>query len=233
MAKLKTPLGLDLTKQQPFTTGDGSDSLRSDHFNDTYHSVHGALSESTHVYIEAGLRHFMQTYRPKTVRILEYGFGTGLNAALAWEAATRLSDCTVDYRTLEGYPIDISVAMSLNYVHLLPDIDFLALHTLDWDRSHSLADNFTFEKKRVLFEDYCQPKSYDVIFYDAFGPSAQPQHWETAQLSSVVANLDRPGCLVTFCAKGSFRRGLQRQGLTIEKLAGPPGKREMTRAFQL
>ncbi|HEY8510658.1 MAG TPA: tRNA (5-methylaminomethyl-2-thiouridine)(34)-methyltransferase MnmD [Cyclobacteriaceae bacterium] len=210
-------------------TGDGSHSLYHATINETYHSRHGALAESQHVFIQHGLAYASPSNEP--VRVLEVGFGTGLNALLTWQHARAMNQ-PVHYTGIERFPLSEQIWRKLNYgTSLNAEREFTTLHTVSWNEPHALDQHFRFLKRDLGIEDFVSGDSlYDVVYYDAFAPEKQPEMW-TSQTLSVVVNALRPGgILVTYCAKGRFRRDLRGLGMDVQSLAGPPGKREMTRA---
>ncbi len=211
------------------TTQDGSSTLYSTRWNAHYHSTHGAIQESIHVFINAGLKHWLSSTASKNVSILEYGMGTGLNVLLTQDYALK-NEIHIDYETIEAYPITEDIASKLNYSadNALPSIQ--PIHQAPWGKTQALNSFFDLQKHNLLFEDFTSDDLYDVIFYDAFGPGAQPSLWEEPLLSKVVSVMAPGACLVTYCAQGAFKRILKGHGLQIERLPGPPGKREMTRA---
>ncbi|MBX2816920.1 MAG: tRNA (5-methylaminomethyl-2-thiouridine)(34)-methyltransferase MnmD [Saprospiraceae bacterium] len=211
-------------------TSDGSNTIRSVQFGELYHSHHGALQESRHVFIEGGL--VFKGQSPKNIiRILEYGFGTGLNAALSWQWSEAYRR-KIQYVSLEAYPIDQSTADDLQYDDLL-QMDSTRLHQVTWEEPHTISSFFVFTKHQVLFEDYKSDGAFDLVFYDAFAPAAQPHLWERPHLDAVVDSLVVGGMLLTYCAKGTFKRALKALGMSLESLPGPAGKREITRATKL
>lgn len=216
-------------------TEDGSHSLESGRFGVTYHSVHGAIQESQHVFLDAGLRPWLED-DPTEINIVEMGFGTGLNAYLTLLEAQRFPDRIFRYLTLEKYPIDEAVVQQLNYPELLgqPDhIYFSALHGAEWEREVTITDNFFFHKRREDLLEANLPADWaHCVFFDAFAPGSQPELWETEALKRMVDCLRPGGNLTTYCAKGVVKRSLRSLDLTVEALPGPPGKREMTRAVK-
>lgn len=211
-------------------TEDGSHTLQSAQFGVTYHSIHGALQETQTVFIEAGLKH--KALETKTIDILDIGFGTGLNAWMSFLEAER-AGYTLRYTGVEAYPLPMNVVELLNYPEVLGVGDqralFLQLHQSE-NQWISLSDRFHVYKKIAFFQDINDQEAFDVIYYDAFAPTAQPELWEEAQLARMYAALRPGGILTTYCAKGSFKRALRAVGFTLEGLPGPKGKREMTRA---
>ncbi len=218
-------------------TGDGSHSLRSLRFGVEYHSVHGAIQESRHVFIEAGLRPFLAAGLP-TIHILEMGFGTGLNALLTRQVALVFPQVQFTYEAFEQFPVPPTEVAALNYPRELelPPVFFYELHDGGWGVPHQLADNFILRKHRADYLSSESPAyaeaSIDLIYYDAFAPSSQPELWTPEAFGVSFAALRPGGALVTYCAKGQVKRDLRQVGFTVEPLPGPPGKREMTRAVK-
>lgn len=210
-------------------TGDGSSTLYSDRLKESYHSVNGAVQESRHVFIEAGL----QQCRPPQVRIFELGFGTGLNALLSWEAAHRLQ-LNIDYVSLEAYPLRPEITRTLNYQGFTAGLAadaFDQLHRAAWNQRVVLeTGRFSLKKVHADFNLYTFDDVYDLVYFDAFAPAKQPELWAEENFRKIAAALPAGGILVTYCAMGEVRRRMQRSGFTTERLPGPPGKREMLRA---
>ena len=211
------------------TTEDGSHSLYLPDLNETYHSSHGALTESQHVFIEAGLVHFVATHGREPVSILEIGFGTGLNAWLSQTYADQ-KEVQVHYTSLEPFPLTEPVYTALNYAEEADRADFLALHQAPWGQAMEMSSWFTLEKVAQKLQHFSPEKHFDLVFFDAFAPSKQADMWELDLLAKTVGYMAPRSVLVTYCAKGQFKRDLTSLGLTVESLAGPPGKKEMVRA---
>lgn len=216
------------------TTQDGSHTLFHSSFNTSYHSRFGAVTESLHVYIQAGLFHFISENQDiLPVRILEMGFGTGLNAILSMDVARR-QKIQMEYEAVEAYPVPVDKATQFNYLRFSEtDLrSYHAMHTGAWGKALNLNDYFTLTKHLSKMEDWHSDKKFDVIYYDAFGPETQPHLWEHILMQKMFNFLKNGGLLVTFCAKGSFKRCLRDVGFEVEALKGPPGKREITRALK-
>ncbi len=216
------------------TTDDGSHTLHSDVYGVPYHSLNGAIRESSHVFIQSGLR--MLSVLDQKVRILEMGFGTGLNAFLTYlESVQR--DLRVYYHAVEAFPVSVRLAHQLNYPQLLNAHDFrkefYAMHQKEWNTVLKLGDTFRIYKQQSRFEEIDFEREFDLIYYDAFAPGAQPELWEMKMLKILHKALRKDGILVTYCAQGQFKRNLKELGFIVERLPGPPGKREMTRATKL
>ncbi len=212
-------------------TSDGSHSVYSDAYGVTYHSTFGAITESAHVFITAGLRY--KAAVQLEITILETGLGTGLNAFMSWLEAER-RNLQLRYVGLEIMPMPQEEIQILNYAELLgvPDraADFQALHQKAWGQEHSLSEQFQFRKEQVSIETFSSPDTFDVIYFDAFAPQAQPELWTADVFERMFRSLRPEGVLVTYCAQGAFKRTLKQVGFQVERLQGPPGKREMTRA---
>jgi tRNA U34 5-methylaminomethyl-2-thiouridine-forming methyltransferase MnmC len=233
-------------------TSDGSHSLFVPALNETYHSRHGAMQESQWVFIKQGLEYVCLNKGPRMhefgvsgvgvtlqegrvtersrLRIHEVGFGTGLNALLAmrWAEEHRVH---VHFTTLETNVLSPELAAQLNYASSEKErSDFLKMHTCAWNEDVSINPHFTLHKAQRRVQDEQAENQYDVVFYDAFGPPTQPEMWTLAIFQRMYAALKSGGIFVTYCAKGQVRRDLQAAGFTVERLPGPPGKREMLRA---
>jgi tRNA U34 5-methylaminomethyl-2-thiouridine-forming methyltransferase MnmC len=223
-------------------TEDGSSSLYLPELNETYHSHHGALGESQHVFIRMGLEYWLSTQgeaeeqEVSSLNIFEVGFGTGLNALLAYEAAEK-RELRIHYTTLEPYPLAEETVSTLNYAGLLDGgayaDAFKEMHAVSWEAPEAISEHFTILKHRVKLEDFIAPSSvYDLIFFDAFAPSKQAELWEKALLEKVVKAMAPGAVFTTYCAKGQLKRDLKALGLQVETLPGAPGKKEMVRAVK-
>lgn len=212
-------------------TKDGSNTLYVPELNEHYHSVHGALQESQHVFIKHGLEHALEQKRD--VKILEVGFGTGLNAILTFPYALA-QKAFVQYDTLEKYPLAQDVVEQLHYEQFIlnPELlDFFKkMHASSWNEPVDLIPYFTLQKIHETLEEFSPPDAYyDVIYFDAFAPEKQPELWTEEVFAKLYKAVRPGGVLVTYCAKGAFKRNLKAAGFVVEALPGPPGKREMTR----
>ena len=216
-------------------TTDGSHSLTSLYFQENYHSINGALEESRHVYIEAGLNYVLQQNKTE-VKIFEIGFGTGLNAYLTLVETQIIPSVSVKYCGIEPYPIEEEIFTKLNYPEILnysADL-FLQLHTqIPSSEYVKISENFSFSKIFSTVEAIDIKEKFDLIYFDAFAPTTQPELWSEEVLQKMYDSLNSGGVLVTYCAKGSFRRALKSVGFTVERLPGAAGKREMTRAIRI
>ncbi len=225
-----------MPKLQIITTSDGSHSLINAELNETYHSTHGAIQESIHVFVNNGLEFFEQRNKPSEIKILEVGFGTGLNALLALQHSIS-QQSKIHYESLEAFPIDLQTVSQLNYPQIInfPEAEkyFTQLHQSTWDQENVTTTSFTLFKRHVKIQDTdLGLEKFDVIFFDAFAPSKQPEMWELAILKKIEQSMKANAVFVTYCAKGQLKRDLKSFGLMVETLAGPPGKKEMVRAVK-
>ncbi len=217
-----------------FETQDGSHSIVSKEFGESYHSKYGAIQESMHVFIKSGLH--AKALQSKSLDILEIGWGSGLNAYLTL-LEVQQRELSIRYTGVEAYPISAEEAASLNYPQVLQSTELLSerfyqMHQLPWETPHQILPEFVFTKTQQRFEELTFASAFDVIYFDAFAPNAQPELWEKPVLEIMYNALKNSGILVTYCAKGSVKRILKNLGFTVEALPGPPGKREMTRAVK-
>lgn len=214
------------------TTSDGSKTLFVPHWDEHYHSIHGAMQESLHVFIRAGLKYYIDQFQPETINIFEIGFGTGLNAMLTAKYVKDLP-AKIFYQSIEAYPLTMDEVQAMNYVDS-EDADlqkmYFDLHQAAWNVPVQITSNFILEKQLGKLEEWKSSSVSDIIYFDAFAPSAQPDLWSIAIFENLFSAMSPQGILVTYCAKGSVKRAMKAAGWNIEKLPGPPGKREMTRA---
>lgn len=210
-------------------TNDGSTTIYLPDLDENYHSNHGAIQEALHVFIQHGL-HTFPTNKP--LNIFEMGFGTGLNAGLTLSEAQQ----TINYFGIEAYPVEETLLKELNYSELHPKLTasiFSKIHSVEWNQLCPITENFNLKKIKSKIEDFQLPSNYfDLIYFDAFGSRAQKEMWNIDILEKMFLGLKPEGKLVTYCAKGQFKRDLKSLGFMVESLPGPPGKREMTRAVK-
>lgn len=217
-------------------TDDGSSTLRIEDLKETYHSRHGAVVESKFVYINKGFEYWLEKSPAKICRIMELGYGTGLMAYLTF-LSSQNQKVASEYVSLEAFPLSDTEMEGLNYNQffdkeksLLSFNDFIIL---PWEKQHSVSSFFYLTKKEVKFENFVTSSKFDLIFYDAFGAHAQPELWSEECMLKCYNLLNDGGVWVSYCAKGSVRRGLEKAGFEVTRLPGPPGKREMLRAIKL
>ncbi len=205
-------------------TNDGSASIYIPKLNEHYHSYHGAIQEAQHVFIENGLKYMALDH----VNVLEVGFGTGLNCLL-----TAKEDKSVFYHGVEAYPIEQELIDDLNYSQIVNDeVLFRSIHSAQWGEPTQVTPKFELLKEHCLIQELNVSRMYDLIYFDAFGPRAQADMWNPVLFDKLYKKLASNGALVTYCAKGQVRRDLQGVGFEVERLPGPPGKREMLRGVK-
>ena len=209
-------------------TDDGSHTLFVSEIDECYHSTKGAIQESRHIFIEAGLKQCAKS----EINVLEIGFGTGLNALL-----TALeSDFSVRYTTIELYPVPIEQALKLNYPVLLgtESVDlFEKIHSSPWNEKVQITENYTLTKLKADFTKIELDEKFDVIYFDAFSPEKQPEMWREKMFRKLYLCASENAIMTTYCAKGAVRRAMKEAGFTVERLPGPPGKREILRAKKI
>ena len=214
-------------------TADGSHTLFVSGLDEHYHSVNGAIQESTHVFIEAGLHQVVG----RKINVFEVGFGTGLNAFLTL-IDSRLSSKEIHYATIEAYPLAYPIVSKLNYADKYGSQAqslFMKLHESEWEKEIRISPSFFLTKLEADFPtfDFSLIKEpVDLIYFDAFAPDKQPDMWSQQLFDQLYNITAEGGILTTYCAKGAVRRMMQQAGYTVERLPGPPGKREMLRAIR-
>jgi tRNA U34 5-methylaminomethyl-2-thiouridine-forming methyltransferase MnmC len=212
-------------------TADGSHTLYLPEMDEHYHSHFGALTESEYIFINAGLKYCRQD----SLRILEIGFGTGLNALLTALEAEK-DKKNIYYYSIEKYPLTSGIIDSLNYRMLKGErgsLLFELIHSSSWNEPVTLTDFFTLEKKKGDFITESLPGCFDLIYFDAFGPDKQPEMWSDEIFSKISGASVTGTVFVTYSAKGKLKRTLRENGFAVEHLPGPPGKRCITRAVKL
>ena len=219
-------------KREIVETGDGSKTIRIVDLDENYHSSHGALQEALHVFIKNGLLEFKEKSQ---ISIFEMGLGTGLNAFLSGIKADELK-LKIEYSGVEAFPISEDEIIALEYAQLVGDENvelYKKIHSSSWEEMNEISAFFTLKKiKNHLQNLELEKESFDIIYYDAFGPRAQDEMWSVELFQKMYDSLKVGGFLVTYCAKGQVKRNMKEVGFTIEPLPGPPGKREMTRAWK-
>ncbi|MBC7723045.1 MAG: tRNA (5-methylaminomethyl-2-thiouridine)(34)-methyltransferase MnmD, partial [Pedobacter sp.] len=201
-------------------TNDGSNTLAIPDLGVTYHSTSGAIGESLHVFIDAGLKHILTTENLKEITIFEMGFGTGLNALLTWQYAQK-QQLKINYTSIELYPLTFEETAELNYgKQLQMTNEFTQLHQSKWEEAVVLDDNFTLHKTNQSLINFSTKQQYNLIYYDAFAPNDQPELWSKNIFEKLYNMLLPNGILVTYCSKGNVKRTLKTVGFTVERLQG-------------
>ncbi|CAZ96968.1 tRNA (5-methylaminomethyl-2-thiouridine)(34)-methyltransferase MnmD [Zobellia galactanivorans] len=211
------------------TTGDGSKTIQITDWDEQYHSKHGAVQEAYHVFIKHGLALFTG----KDISILEIGFGTGLNALITYIESEK-NGGRLRYTGVEAYPVSEVEMAQLNYIGELDaeayENDFKRMHNSDWGCDIHISNDFMLRKEQKFFADITDENAFDLVYFDAFGARVQPELWTEDIFAIMYRAMRKDGVLVTYAAKGSVRRAMQAVGFEVERLPGPPGKREMLRA---
>ena len=213
-------------KREILVTSDGSTTIHLPELDEQYHSKNGSINETYHVFINSGLK----LVSSEKVAILEIGFGTGLNCFITYLESKRL----IDYVGVEAYPVIAEEVEKMNFIAVL-DAEkdrtvFSKIHNVSWNEKHQITNDFSLTKRKQFFEDIDDKDTFNLIYFDAFGARVQPQLWTEDIFLKMYNALKNDGILVTYSAKGSVRRAMQAVGFVVERLPGPPGKREMLRA---
>lgn len=227
-------------KREIVITADGSSTIHLPDWNEQYHSKHGAIQEAYHVFIKHGLHYYchseLVSESHQEVSILEIGFGTGLNAFITLLESEKLK-LNIDYFGVEGYPVLMDEINQLNYIKELNSENneqyFKKLHEVSWNEKHKITSQLSLTKQQKLFHQIEDKNLYDIIYFDAFGARVQPELWTESIFLKMYQALKNKGVLVTYSAKGSVRRAMEAVGFIVERLPGPPGKREMLRASKV
>lgn len=219
-------------KREILITSDGSTTIHLPDWEEQYHSIHGAIQEAKHVFIAAGYTKLLES-NPSKFEILEIGFGTGLNTFITFLEGIKTAK-KIDYVGIEAYPVSNNEIEKLNYVTELNaqknEAIFKKIHSTPWEVKHKISTDFSLLKRKQFFENITDTNCYNLVFFDAFGAKNQPELWTEAMFKKMFEALKENGILVTYSAKGSVRRALQTVGFLVERIPGPPGKREMLRA---
>ncbi|CAI2769111.1 tRNA (5-methylaminomethyl-2-thiouridine)(34)-methyltransferase MnmD [Flavobacterium collinsii] len=218
-------------KREIIKTLDGSTTIHLQEWDECYHSKHGAIQEAKHVFIKNGL----SLFDSDPVSILEIGFGTGLNAFITFLESSQKQQ-PIDYVGVEAYPVDAKEVLAMNYVDELEAAVykevFEKMHEYEWNQKVAITNDFSLTKRKQFFDEIDDFEIFDLIYFDAFGYRVQPELWSTEIFRKMYKSLRPNGVLVTYAARGVVKRSMIEVGFTVEKLAGPPGKREMFRAFK-
>ena len=211
---------------------DGSSTIYQSEIDEHYHSINGAKQESQHIFINAALRHWLENnHYSKTVNILEIGLGTGLNALLT---VLETTDIKINYYTFEAYPVEEEILKELKYHNSLEELDiFKQIHDAKWNELQIITDNFSICKIDKDFSQFTSEQFdqlFDVVYFDAFSPEKQAEMWTIDIFAKLYQWMHQGGIMTTYCAKGYVRRSMQEVGFIVERIPGPPGKREILRS---
>ena len=209
-------------------SGDGSPTLYVEELNQHYHSLFGARTESEHIFIHAGL----DAMKKKDIHLLEVGFGTGLNAYLSF--ISKKPEASIKYFSIEKYPLIRNEWEALNY---FPSDDHYTetwknIHICEWEKWNLIGEGFELFKTMCDFNQCDLPDGQDLIYFDAFSPDAQPELWSAGNFNKLYSCMKPGGIMVTYSVKGIVKQRLKDAGFQIEKLPGPPGKRQILRAIK-
>ena len=214
-------------KRQIILTNDGSSSLFVPELNETYHSIHGAIAEAKHVFLKKGLE---EKKHLKIVRILEVGFGTGLNCLLTY-LKSKNENLNIEYTGIEKYPITPEELKAVNYgIELNAVKEFDEINKSEWENIAVISDNFKLKKLKFDLESDDLTGPFDLVYFDAFAPNKQAAMWTSEIFTKIFNQLEKDGLLVTYCCQGQVKRTLKEVGFEVQKTDGPPGKREMLTA---
>lgn len=219
-------------ERQIIITADGSHSIAIAGTDVTYHSTHGAIQESVHIYIEAGLYYALEHFPGQELHVFEMGLGTGLNAFLSAQAAA-LRQRPITYTAVEQFPLPDEEAARLNYATNAEEQRLLQfIHHQPWEQDLICTPFFKLRKEQRDLLTHYLPQQFHLIYYDAFSPGHQPELWTQAVFEQLYASLLPGGALLTYCSKSMVRRAMQAAGFLVAKLPGPRGKREILRAVK-
>ncbi len=213
-------------------TADGSFTLYNRTLNEHYHSIHGAKTESKHVFINNGLAYFLSNSLSDQINILEVGFGTGLNCYYTLKHLIKNKHkINLFYHALEPFPLNEEVTKKFDAI--FKDDLFSTMHRLDWNKNQLISKNLFINKSTEKIQNLNSKKKYDLVYFDAFGPRVEDKLWDLSVLKFIFHLMNGNGVFVTYCAKGQVRRDLEQIGFKVQRLPGPPGKREMLRAIKV
>lgn len=217
------------------TTGDGSKTIYNAQIGENYHSKHGALQESKHVFLKSGLQFYLERENSNQVAILEIGFGTGLNFITAADYCAE-NNIKLDYCGIEAFPLDRKVIEEIGYAEYVPSAiweAYISKYELALTQEVSINSSIDFQIAHNKVLDFDSQKLFDVIYFDAFAAIHQPEMWSDETLVHVTKFLKPGGVFVTYAITGNLKRSMKALGFAIEKAPGAPGKREMLRAIKL
>ena len=224
---------MDLSKNRRIiTTNDGSHTLLVPELNEQYHSIHGAIKEAEHVFLKMGLDEFVRSNKV-SVNVFEVGFGTGLNALLSAQWATSKQK-KLAYTSIEKFPVSKKEFQQLNYGNIVHGSEiYTKITDAKWNDFTTISNAFKLRKLKLDLRKDTLPNGFDVVFFDAFAPNKQPELWDTLVFEKIYGIMSENSLMVTYCCQGQAKRNMISAGFEVEKVPGPPGKREMLRARKL
>jgi tRNA U34 5-methylaminomethyl-2-thiouridine-forming methyltransferase MnmC len=222
---------------QIIQTADGSNTIYNPQVGENYHSKHGALQESRHVFVNSGLKYFLEKSESKlsAVSILEVGFGTGLNFLLSADLCSE-KQVNLDYTGIEAYPLTAEMISQTGYDQYVSAglwEKFIDKYPDALSNQISLIYNGQLQIANSKLQDFQSDQHYDIIYFDAFAAAYQPEMWDETAIAHAVQFLKPGGVFVTYAITGNLKRGLKALGCKVEKAPGAVGKREMLRAVKL
>lgn len=211
-------------------TSDNSNTIYSERFKEHYHSINGAIQESNLIFIDSALKQI----KKNDISVFELGFGTGLNAFLTLIYSVK-NKLNIYYESIELYPVPENIWSQLNYSENLKNFnDFFAIHNCKWNSIEKINQNFTLMKIQKALENYNEnDRKFDIVYFDAFSPEIQPEMWKQGVFEKMFNLMNSNSILTTYSAKGQVRKNLQNAGFKVERIPGPAGKREITRALKI
>lgn len=216
-------------------TADGSNTLFNEEIGEHYHSAHGALQESKHVFIEAGLKHGLEKIGNTEIDVLEVGFGTGLNFLLSYAHCEEVNK-KLNFHSIEAFPLSTETLISTNYQQYVPQNiwdSFINNYEQALDNEVGLSTNCNLVISHTTLQNFNTTKQFDVLYFDAFSVRHQPELWTNEMIAHACSFLKTGGIFVTYAITGNLKRAVKNCGFEIEKLPGAPGKREMLRAHKI
>lgn len=222
-----------MSNLQIIKTSDGSDTLFNSDIQEHYHSINGAYEESLHVFINSGLKHYIENNENSQINIFEVGFGTGLNAILTHNFIKKYN-IKINYFTIEKFPLEKKIYEKLNFSNFLDtesqDI-FLKIHNLEWNSyPNKISDKFSITKIKSDFIDFQINFKIDILYFDAFSYDKQPEMWSEKIFSNLFKSTNENGILTTYASKGIIKQNLRNSGFIVKRLPGINGKRHIVRA---
>ncbi len=214
-------------------TADGSNTIYNPAVGENYHSKHGALQESKHVFVNSGLKYFLDTHGANKASILEVGFGTGLNFLMTADFCTE-HQIELNYTGIEAYPLTDKLLSSTGYdQYTAADTwqSLLSNYQSAFIKPTTISLNCQLQIADCQLLNFDSDAKYDVIYFDAFAALHQPEMWDEEAIGHTIKFLNPGGVFVTYAITGNLKRMLKGLGLTIQKIPGAPGKREMLRAI--
>lgn len=217
------------------TTADGSNTIYNAKVGEHYHSRHGALQESLHVFVKSGLQYFLKRNDTNEVSILEVGFGTGLNFLLTADACNN-KQIQLNYTGIEAYPVNAEMMLQTGYQQYIPEQlweQFNSNYAAALTGKVEINTNAQLHIAHSKLLDFSADEQFDIIYFDAFAAIHQPEMWNEEAIGHTVSFLKPGGVFVTYAITGNLKRMLKSLGFKVEKAPGAPGKREMLRAVKL